>query len=223
MSDKKQPKSQKSLDQQMIPLTRLKSHPLNPNETNESQYIKLRENIRKTGRYPALIVRTFGDGYQIVDGHTRFLILQELGIPEAKCEVWDIDDKTANLYLATLNRLRGTDDTKKRAVLVKIIQGDFGVEDFRKFLPESNRAIDGLLKLADQIGPVDIESERGVLESKLINSGVDSELAEGISNLYQPPGTRATLKFKIKKEEDYQKAIKYFGKKPDVKKLMELI
>jgi len=207
----------------MIPLGKLRSHPLNSNEINEAQYIKLRENIRKTNRYPALIVRKLGEDYQIVDGHTRFMILQELGIPEAKCEVWEIDDKTTELYLATLNRLRGTDDTKKRALLIKILRDDFGSEDFRSLIPESNRAIDSLLKLAEEIGPTDIETERGVLESKLVNSGVDSELAENISNLYQPPGTRAILRFIFDNEQDYQQAVKYFGKKPDVKKLMELI
>jgi len=170
-----------------------------------------------------LIVRRLGEDYQIIDGHTRFLILQELSIPEAKCEVWEVDDKTAELYLATLNRLRGTDDTKKRALLMKILKEDFGSEEFRNLVPESNRAIDGLLKLAEESGPADIETERGVLESKLVNSGVDSELAEGISNLYRPPGTRAILRFIFDNEQDYQKAVKYFGKKPDIKKLMELI
>ena len=211
------------MDQQMIPLEKLRCHPANPNEINEAQYIKLRENIRKNRRYPALIVRRLGEDYQIIDGHTRFLILQELSIPEAKCEVWEVDDKTAELYLATLNRLRGTDDTKKRALLMKILKEDFGSEEFRNLVPESNRAIDGLLKLAEESGPADIETERGVLESKLVNSGVDSELAEGISNLYQPPGTRAILRFIFDNEQDYQKAVKYFGKKPDIKKLMELI
>ena len=207
----------------MIPLGKLRTNPLNPNEINESQYTKLRENIRRTGRYPALVVRKLGEDYQIIDGHTRFLILQEIGYTHAKCEIWDIDDKTANLYLATLNRLRGTDDTKKRAILIKVLRDEFGTEEFRTLVPESNRAIDSLLKLAEQIGPTDLETERGVLESKLINSGVDSELAEGISNLYQPPGTRAILRFIFDNEQDYQKAVKYFGKKPDYKKLMELI
>ena len=207
----------------MIPLKKLRCHPLNPNEINESQYIKLRDNIRKTGRYPALIVRKLGEDFQIIDGHTRFLILQEIGATEAKCEVWEIDDKTADLYLATLNRLRGTDDTKKRAVLMKVLRDEFGTEEFRTLVPESNRALDSLLKLAEKIGPADLETERGVLESKLVNSGVDSELAEQVSNLYQPPGTRPILRFIFTNELDYQRAVKYFGVKPDVKKLMELL
>lgn len=195
---------------------------MNPNELSDFYYQKLKENIGRTGRYPALIVRPKGERYEILDGHKRALILQELGYLEARCDIWNVNDREAKLLLATLNRLRGTDDTKKRAKLISELAKDFGDENILRLLPESTRAINGLIKSLESEMD-DIEAERGVMEEKLIQSGIDSEAAELMANLYQPPGTKPVLKFVFEDEGQYNKAIKFFGRKGDPNKLIDLI
>lgn len=210
----------------LIPLNKLDVHNLNPNEISETCYQKLKENIGRTGRYPALIVRPKGDRYEILDGHKRALVLKELGYIEAKCEVWNVNDREAKLLLATLNRLRGVDDTKKRARLIAELIDDFGKENILRLLPESQRAIDGLLEsLKDNDVDIEkeIELERGLIEEKLLQGGIDDETAELMANLYQPPSTKPVLKFVFDDERKYNKAVKFFGKKGDPDKLIALI
>lgn len=206
----------------MLPLKKLDPHPLNSNEHNDISYHKLLENINRTGRYPALIVRKKGDRYEIIDGYWRSTALKELGYTEAKCEIWDIDDKESNLLLATLNRLRGTDDTGKRAVLLKQLDEDFGKDIMYGLLPEAERAINGLLKMVEN-QELTVNDERGVLEEKMLQSGIEAETAKGLANMFQAPSDTASLRFVFDDESAYNKAIKYFGLKPDYKKLIELI
>ena len=45
-----------------VPFTKLQPHPLNANVMDEDLKTKLASNIRRSGRYPPLIVRPHGDG-----------------------------------------------------------------------------------------------------------------------------------------------------------------
>ncbi len=94
----------------MVPLNELVAHPLNSNVMPEEFQAKLRAHIKRTGRYPFLVVRPHPEEpgkYQVLDGHHRVAILRELGHTEARCDVWEVDDREARLLLATLNRLQG--------------------------------------------------------------------------------------------------------------------
>lgn len=202
-------------------MQKLYPHQKNPNEISEGYYQKLKDNIASTGKYPALIVRPWKDGFQIIDGHKRAIVLRDLGYEKIKCEVWNVNDKQTLILLATLNRLRGSDDTYKRACLINAILEEYEDESFFDLIPESNRAIDSLLKLYKD--EFDIDAERGLIEEQLLTSGVDPEKAEQIANLYQPPGGKPIIKFVFDGEEDYNRAVKFFGMKADTKKLMKLI
>ena len=108
---------------EFIPINQLEINKLNANEMSEAAYDKLKRNILRSGKYPALIVRKMGNGrYRIVDGAHRYLILKELKYIDVRCDVWDLDDKQETLLLTTLNRVRGTDDTMKRARLLHELQ-----------------------------------------------------------------------------------------------------
>lgn len=206
----------------MIPLTKLRFHPLNPNEINETFYQKLKQNIARSKRYPALIVRPLGKNYQIIDGHIRFLILKELGYTRAKCEIWNVNNKEANLLVATLNRLRGTDDTAKRARLLGQLAQDFDDKELLlRLIPETERALENLTKILDN--EFDLEAERGLIEEQLMQSGVNPDVAERIADSYRLPGEKPVLKFVFDNEKDYNKAIKYFGVKGDTSKLLALL
>lgn len=170
-----------------------------------------------------MIIRPQGKYYQIIDGHFRYLALKELGVKEVKCEVWDISDREADLLLATLNRLRGSDDTEKRANLVKQVLEDFDNDtSFLNLLPESERAINSLLGTLREDVDI-IEIERGLIEDQLTRSGLSQEKSELMANLYYPPSTKPVLKFIFNSETEYNEAVKFFGKEANTKLLISLI
>jgi ParB family chromosome partitioning protein len=95
-----------------IPLDRLHAHPANANRMDPDAFEKLRENIQREGDYPPVIVRPHPDTpghFQIIDGHNRTEVERENGATYVVCYVWECDDRTALVLLATLNRLEGQD------------------------------------------------------------------------------------------------------------------
>jgi len=111
---------------------------------------KLGANIRRNRRYPPLIVRhhpRLPDDYQLLDGHQRFGVLQELGEPDALCLLWECDDATALILLTTLNRLEGEDVPAKRAALLQELTSLLAPKDLALLLPESADAIRETLAL----------------------------------------------------------------------------
>ena len=86
-------------------------------------------------------------GFEILDGHHRVAALRKLGRDTARCVVWDVDDDEALLLLATLNRLAGDDDPRKRAALVGRLNQKIDTEKLAKLLPESADRLQSLLAL----------------------------------------------------------------------------
>ncbi|MEZ4651957.1 MAG: ParB N-terminal domain-containing protein [Candidatus Eisenbacteria bacterium] len=150
----KKPKSQgaQHLGAQMIPLGNLLPHPLNSNQMLPEMREKLRAHIKRTGRYPFLVVRPHPDEpgkFQTLDGHHRILVIQDLGHTEARCDVWEVDDREAKLLLATLNRLEGQDLPIRRAQLLHELLGEMSVDDLAGLLPETDRQIEELHALLE--------------------------------------------------------------------------
>jgi ParB-like chromosome segregation protein Spo0J len=105
---------------------------------------KLLAHIKRTGRYPFLVVRqhpTEEGKYQVLDGHHRISVLRELGHTEARCDVWAVDDREAKLLLATLNRLEGQDLPLRRAQLLHELLGEWSAPDLGGLLPETEAEI----------------------------------------------------------------------------------
>ncbi|MFC1573211.1 ParB/RepB/Spo0J family partition protein [Candidatus Eisenbacteria bacterium] len=143
---------EKSASDQMIPLDDLTPHPLNANIMSDDLRAKLTAHIRRTGRYPHLIVRPHTkdeDQYQVLDGHHRLAILRDLGHTEARCDIWQVDDREAQLLLATLNRLEGQDLPIRRAQLVHELLGSMSIDDLAGLLPETDRQIEELHALLE--------------------------------------------------------------------------
>ena len=106
----------------LIPLEKLHPHPLNANVMSAETCEKLARHIQATGNYEPLVVRphpTLADNYQLINGHHRAQILQQLEFTEAQCLVWQLDDQQTLLLLATVNRLSGSDAPGKRLVLLE--------------------------------------------------------------------------------------------------------
>ena len=136
----------------IIPLDDLLPHPLNSNVMAPEQRAKLAAHIKQSGRYPFIVVRPHPDQpgkFQVLDGHHRVGVLRELGHTEARCDVWDVDDREAKLLLATLNRLQGQDLPRRRAQLLHDLLGEMSAGDLAGLLPESEKQIEELHALLE--------------------------------------------------------------------------
>jgi len=136
----------------MVSLNYLLPHPLNSNVMPEDLQAKLRAHIKRTGRYPFLVVRPHPEEpgkYQVLDGHHRVAILRDLGHAEARCDVWNVDDREAKLLLATLNRLQGQDLPIRRAQLIHEMLGEMSLDDLAGLLPETDKQIEELHALLE--------------------------------------------------------------------------
>src|SRR5688572_11743941 len=144
-------KPTKRLGVAMLPLDALKPHPLNANVLPEDLREKLAAHIRSSGRYPHLIVRPHpSEGtYQVLDGHHRLLVLRDLGHTEARCDIWDVNDREAKLLLATLNRLEGQDLPIRRAQLLHELLAEMNLSDLAGLLPEDEKQLEELHSLLE--------------------------------------------------------------------------
>ncbi|MBW8016861.1 MAG: hypothetical protein FVQ82_11790 [Planctomycetes bacterium] len=125
----------------------LLGHPDNPNRMSKSNFKKLVGHIKESGDYEPLIVRRHREKegfYEILNGHHRTEVLRELGYDKVDCVVWDVSDERALMLLATLNRLNGRNDVKKRASLINELSEKFDIKELTAALPETKKAIEKL-------------------------------------------------------------------------------
>lgn len=140
-----------------VAIERLIAHPLNSNRMPPRLLAKLESNIRDSGRYPALVVRTLNASpqaadwdestLQVIDGHHRLAALKQLGHKMVRVDCWgDLTDSETELLLATLNRLEGSDDAECRAELLESLRrdGELSKERLAELLPEDGEAIEAL-------------------------------------------------------------------------------
>ena len=142
----------KKVETRMIPLEDLVPHPLNANVMPDDLREKLKAHIKRTGRYPFLVVRPHPEEpgkFQVLDGHHRIKVLKDLGHTEARCDIWQVNDREAKLLLATLNRLEGQDLPIRRAQLIHELLGEHNVDDLAGLLPETDRQIEELHALLE--------------------------------------------------------------------------
>ncbi|MDD5063632.1 MAG: ParB/RepB/Spo0J family partition protein [Phycisphaerae bacterium] len=135
---------------QSIAIDKLVAHPDNPNKMSEATFRKLVRNIEKTGRYEPIVVRPHplrGKHFQIINGHHRCQALTKLGYKTADCVVWDIDDEQADILLATLNRLCGTDELGRKLELLKRLNKRMESRELARLVPQTAKQIERLTDL----------------------------------------------------------------------------
>jgi ParB-like chromosome segregation protein Spo0J len=160
---------------QKVPIESLVAHPDNPNRMSGKVFSKLVRNIERTGRYEPIVVRpcpatnchscenplgdalrrrnpdigenTGCDCFQIINGHHRVKALEQLGKKIADVVVWDVDDKEADILLATLNRLGGSDVLEKKLALLKRLNKQIESRKLAKLLPQTVTQINRLVNL----------------------------------------------------------------------------
>jgi hypothetical protein len=147
---------------QSIALDKLDAHPDNPNQQSKVNFSKLVRNIERTGRYEPLIVRPCPDKtdcFQIINGYHRHRALTKLGYRTADCIVWDIDDNEADILLATLNRLGGSDELGKKLKLLKRLNKRIESAELAKLLPQTAKQIERLTNLKMPSAPAKITAK----------------------------------------------------------------
>lgn len=130
-----------------LPIDQLDAHPANSNVMPKALLDKLANEIKRTGFYPPIIVRPVGDRYQILDGHHRTLVLKELDYDAVNSVIWQADDEQALLLLATLNRMRGEDDPRKRAALLAKLRESMDITELAERLPEDRQRVQKMLAI----------------------------------------------------------------------------
>ena len=103
--------------------------------------------------------------FQIINGHHRWQALRELGYKTADAIVWDIDDQDADILLATLNRLGGSDILEKKLALLKRLNQRMEVGKLAKLLPLRAGQIERLTELTISNCRTAIENRK----SKILN------------------------------------------------------
>ena len=96
-----------------LPVTQLQAHTLNRPATgiNREHVETLKTLIAQNGflSSKSLTVRPFNDGYQIIEGHHRWVAASELGYSELPCTVEQLTDAEANIRLLVSNQQEGND------------------------------------------------------------------------------------------------------------------
>lgn len=133
-----------------INMENLIAHPMNANVMSAENLRKLRRHIESTGRYEPLVVRKHpiqNDSFELINGHHRKRILEEIGETRAACLVWELSDPEALMLLATINRLGGEDAAGKRVDLIDALsrEMELAAEEMAKFLPEQEAALRKIL------------------------------------------------------------------------------
>jgi ParB/RepB/Spo0J family partition protein len=145
-----------------IALERLLAHPDNPNRMSRANFVKLLGNIKRSGRYEPIVVREHGERegfFQILNGHHRCRALAELGYSHVDAVVWNVDDEQADILLATLNRLAGTDEPAKKLALLRRLSSRMAPKQLAQLLPQSCRQIKQLIAIKRPTGPVNVSAE----------------------------------------------------------------
>jgi ParB family chromosome partitioning protein len=133
-----------------IALDKLVAHPDSANRQSKVTFGKLVRNIERSGLYEPLIVRPCAgkEGrFEIINGCHRWRALAQLGYERCDCIVWEVDDEEAEILLATLNRLGGTDELGKKQALLRRLSERREPAELGKLLPQTARQIERLVNM----------------------------------------------------------------------------
>jgi len=98
--------------------------------------------------------------FQIINGYHRWQALRQLGYKRADVIVWDVDDDQADVLLATLNRLAGSDELSRKISLLKKLSKKMNARELSKLIPQTPGQIKRLVNLRIPKAPAWIPSDR---------------------------------------------------------------
>jgi len=91
-----------------LPLDVLVPSPQNANRMSRMYAKKLRHNIEQVGLYETITVRphpSMKDKFEVLNGHERLKALKDIGTNSVKCDIWELAESQARLFLAILKSL----------------------------------------------------------------------------------------------------------------------
>jgi ParB-like chromosome segregation protein Spo0J len=180
---------------QSIALDKLDFHPDNPNKQSRVNFTKLVRNIERTGRYEPLVVRPSLERmghFQIINGHHRFSALAKLGCETADCIIWDINDKEADILLATLNRLGGSDQLGKKLKLLKRLNNKMATGQLAKLLPQTAKQIERLTNLKRPSAPTKLNAKHFANPLVFFVSDTQQQQIDRALSLVEEPKAKMT-------------------------------
>jgi hypothetical protein len=133
-----------------LPLELLKDNRSAPNRMPRMFYKKLRYNIQRIGRYETLTVRRHPERngcFEVLNGHARLQVLRVLGASSVKCDIWEVSDLEAHLFLAVLNRLCGSEVPELRMGLLFDLLKEIPKNELAAHIPETLSHLDKLAQL----------------------------------------------------------------------------
>ena len=136
-----------------LPLEALVPNRINPNRISRMFSKKLRHNIEQMGMYETLTVRPHPNEknrFEVLNGHARLEVLRELHAPFAKCDIWEVTDSQSYLFLAILNKLRGSDVPELRMNLLFELLQKNPKEELAAHIPETVSYLMKLEKAAEE-------------------------------------------------------------------------
>lgn len=148
---------------QEIPLNALVFNPINSNRISKMYAKKLRHNIEETCHYETLTVRPHPsqqNHFELLNGHARFTALRDLGETSAKCDIWNVDDRQSNLFMAILNKLRGSEVAELRMELLFDLMGKYSIEELSSHIPETKSYLMRLERLPEELEKAPVEKEK---------------------------------------------------------------
>jgi hypothetical protein len=101
----------------------------------------------------------------VPNGHARLDVLREIGVTSAKCDIWEVNDSRARLFLAILNKLRGSEVPELRMSLLLRLLQEVPREQLVAHLPETASYLEQLARLpeeAERLAPETPAEEPGV-------------------------------------------------------------
>lgn len=175
-----------------VPTSKLVPHPKNDNEMSEAMLNKLAANIQRTGKYPPIIVRSLEKSiefteqhdqglYQIMDGEHRWKIACARCEEEVHVDVWEgIDDESAEIILATMNRLQGRSNPAKRLEIIRRLSQSNTVDALGELLPEDQDSIQKMIDSAKDAAGGDGDFSQGVSQNEPMTVWCQGEQKETI-------------------------------------------
>lgn len=140
-----------------LAIDRIQRNPNQPRKQFEKEALEeLATSIGKHGILQPVLVREYGDAYELIAGERRWLAARQAGLTSIPCRVVDVIDKTACEYSFEENLKRKDlgDLEKAQAFRDYIDQYDSSVEELAKQLSMSRSAVSNTIRLLDLPVPV---------------------------------------------------------------------
>ena len=132
---------------QVVPISKIKPAAFNPRvelKPGDEAYEALKASMQEFGFVEPLVWNKRSGN--LVGGHQRFSVLKDMGKKDAQVVVVDLDKKRERALNLALNKITGSWDYEKLAVLLKELSGDAGLSRLTGY---SEGEIEELLRMSD--------------------------------------------------------------------------